>query len=520
MIQRLIKNQNPYLLISALIILIYFRSLFFGFTYFDDNVLILDNLAFIQNLGNLFKAFQLEVFHVLHSSAAYYRPILTISFMFDAQFSGQNPFFYHFTNILIHLISSCLIYLLFTKLNYKKDLALFGALIFAVHPVLTQAVSWVPGRNDSLLTLFLLSSFIFLINYFETNKNTFLFFHLIFFALGIFTKESTVFYPALLVYYLIIIKKTNLFSEKLIYLGISWLTIIFVWFVMRSQALVNPVGYTPEKTILTILKNSPAVLLYLGKVFFPVNLSVLPTLQDSTLIFGAISGLVLTLLILISYKNYKLIIFGIGWFLIFLLPSFVRPNDFYTADFIEHRVYLPLIGLLIILFEVNPIKKINLNKNIYFYPSAILVIALSIYTFIYSNNFSNSLVFWQNAVKHSPHHPLAHKNLGAMYYLNGNPGEAEKYYRQALILSPIETMVHNNLAVIYMDKEEYQRALSELDEEIKINPLYDRAFFNYGLIYYKLGDLKKAQEYWLKTLEINPDHPGALYNLAILEKKN
>lgn len=88
----MLKNKKIFFLFITAFIL-YLPSLFFGFSYFDDNVLVLDNLRFLKNLGNIFQAFQQEVFHIQHFSAAYYRPILTLSFMFDAQLSGTSPFF-------------------------------------------------------------------------------------------------------------------------------------------------------------------------------------------------------------------------------------------------------------------------------------------------------------------------------------------------------------------------------------------------------------------------------------------
>jgi protein O-mannosyl-transferase len=91
---------------------------------------------------------------------AYYRPMMTISLILDAQIGGASPFIYHFTDIVIHLLASCLLFLFFKKLNYRKDLSFFFALIFAIHPVLSQAVGWIPGRNDTLLTVFILLAFI------------------------------------------------------------------------------------------------------------------------------------------------------------------------------------------------------------------------------------------------------------------------------------------------------------------------------------------------------------------------
>ena len=186
----LLKGKNPYIFITAISLLVYVRSFFFKYTYFDDNVLILDNLFFLKEIGNFFNAFTMEVFHVLHASAAYYRPMLTISFMMDAIFSGANPFLYHFTSVLIHIVNSCLVYLTLKKIKISNDLSFILAAIFAVHPILIQGVSWLPGRNDSLLALFILPAFIFFIDYFEKQTNKYLIFHFIFFALALFTCRT------------------------------------------------------------------------------------------------------------------------------------------------------------------------------------------------------------------------------------------------------------------------------------------------------------------------------------------
>ena len=211
-----LKEKRPYYWIFGLGFLVYFRSLFFKFSYLDDNVLILTNLFFLKNPANIFKTFTTQVFHILHTSAAYYRPMLTISFMIDSWLGGANPFFYHLTNIIIHLTASSLVYLFFCKLKYKKNLAFIFALIFTVHPVLAQAVSWIPGRNDSLLTVFFLLSFIYLIKYVDQKKGKYGSLHLLFFFFSLFTKESAIFLPLMALFFLLIIRRENLKLVKYI----------------------------------------------------------------------------------------------------------------------------------------------------------------------------------------------------------------------------------------------------------------------------------------------------------------
>ncbi len=521
----LLKGKNPYIFITAISLLVYVRSFFFKYTYFDDNVLILDNLFFLKEIGNFFNAFTMEVFHVLHASAAYYRPMLTISFMMDAIFSGANPFLYHFTSVLIHIINSCLVYLTLKKIKISDDLSFILAAIFAVHPILIQGVSWLPGRNDSLLALFILPAFIFFIDYFEKQTNKYLIFHFIFFALALFTKESSLFLPAVLIFYAYLVFDKKILMGKIWSLLFGWIPIYILWFLLRSIALgSNPAPYTLGSAISAVFNNSPAVLLFLGKVFLPFNLSVLPTLQDSTLIYGVIS-LIILVLVLIFSKNKKMsiILFGLIWFLVFLLPSFVRPNTSYVADFLEHRIYTPLIGLFIILSEIDYLKKLKLDNKKVFWGFIAILSGLIIINFIHNTNFKDKLIFWKNAVAHSPSHPLAHKNLGAMYYLEGNLTEAEKEFRKSVELNTTEPMIHNNLGLIYFRRGEYDKAQQEFAKELELYPGYDNALFNWGLLYYTIGEKDKAAEMWLKTVQVNPDHKEALRNLAYyytLDKKD
>jgi tetratricopeptide (TPR) repeat protein len=509
------KDRRAYLLIVAVGFALYILSLTYGFTYLDDNVLILTNLFYLKDLGNIINAFKIEVFHILHASAAYYRPLLTISFILDAQISGDNPIFYHLTNVNIHILNTIMFFILMKRLKIEKAKALFISLIFLVHPILTQAVSWVPGRNDSLLALFILPSFIFFIDFLREGSWKKYVLHLIFFTAALFTKESAILFSGVCIFYLILIERPKGWADKIIYLVIGWFLLAVVWLFMRSNALVNPIHYTPHSIFMTVLNNSPAIILYLGKVFFPINLSVLPTLQDSTLVWGFLS--IILILILFFYtkkKNFSHMLFYTGWFFVFLTPSFVRPNTVYVADFIEHRMYMPLIGLLLLMAEMFPIKGLNLKNKRAFMVCVAYLSTLFTLAMVHNMVFRNKIVFWEDAAKHSPSHPLSWKNLGAMYYLDGRYDDAEKDYREALRLNPSESMVHNNLGLIYAKEGDLDKAEKEYQEELKINPGYDNAYFNYGMLLYTRGDKENALKMWLMTIKVNPDHANGLQSLA------
>jgi protein O-mannosyl-transferase len=518
-----LKSLLPYLTIIVVGFLLYLPTLFFGFTYLDDNTLILDNSGFLSNISNIFEAFRQEVFHILHSSAAYYRPILTVSFMLDAQLGGVNPFIYHLSNILIHLLACCLLYLFFVKLKYRRELAWFFALLFAVHPVLAQAVAWIPGRNDSLLTVFVLLSFISFSNYVEQKKWWDYGWHLLFFALALFTKENALILIALCGLYLQTIVKERFFSARERKLLVGWGVVAVGWFLLRQAALVNPLQYSLPEIGRMMVFNSPVIVQLLGKALFPFNLSVLPVMRDTTFISGLAAAVLLAVLIWRT-KNRRgnYLLFGFAWFTLFVIPTVFSLNP--TQDFgsyyqLEHRIYLPLIGIIIMLLETGLIRDLDLKRK-----GVLAILAGSLILFAglnysHTKNFSDRISFWENAVKTSPHSPLAHRNLGAMYYLAGSPDKAEPEYLKSAELNSAEPMVHNNLGLIYMNRGKLKAAELEFARELAINPNYDNALFNLGLLYARQGKIREAAALWQRTLEINPEYGDARKYLELIRAR-
>lgn len=514
-----LKGWRPFLWIVILGCLFYSQTLFFDFTYLDDNTLILNNQAFLSDVTNIGEAFRTDVFHLFNHSAFYYRPLLTISFMLDYQIGGIAPFIYHFSNLIFHILAACLLFVFLKKLRYRRDISFLFSLVYLSHPVLTQAVAWVPGRNDSLVAIFILSTFIFFIKFLKRGQLKHLIFHLLFFALAIFTKETALFVVPLFVFFFYFLNLSKKDVSKLNIL-VGWSGVLGLWFFLRSLIPNSSVFLVSADMVKSVLINLSAVVQLIGKSIFPFNLSVLPIIQDTSFVYGIVAlGLIASLFFLKKGKRWSYILFGLGWFFLFLLPSFLKLNPGSVVDFIEHRLYLPIIGLIIVLLELNPIKDWR-KKKIYFYSFLIVIALFGSLTFFHSFNFSDRLVFWKNAVETSPHHPLAHRNLGAMLYLEGDMVNAEIEFKESLRLNPDEEMAHNNLGLVYSSQNKLEESEREYLKEINSNPFYDNAYFNLGLLYYKKNQIKEAETAWKEALEINPDNLDALYSLLNLYYEN
>jgi hypothetical protein len=516
-----LKSFRPYLWLVGIGFLLYSKALFFGFSFLDDNVLILQNYGFIGDLSNFLQAFRQDVFGALQNADAYYRPLLTVSLMLDARLGGALPFIYHFSNVIIHLLAVCLLFVLLTKLEYGRGPVFFFSLLFTAHPVLTQAVAWIPGRNDSLLAVFIFASFIFFLNYSRSKKWSDHFWYLLFLILAFFTKETALVMILPVFLYLHLIKKEKFFSynDKIFFAG--WIIISVIWFFLRLAALTHPLYAGTWVIVMAMFQNLPVFIQYTGKMFFPLNLSTLPVIRDTTLVYGLLALTLLAVLLLASQnRRNNYVLFGLSWFVIFILPTlfFYNPADASGTNFhLEHRTYLAFIGIIIVLLETDLFKGFDLKRLKYALPATLVLLLFAGLTFSHLEDFRDRLHFWANAARTSPHSPLAHRNLGAMYYLDGQPDKAEPEYQKALELNPQEPMAHNNLGLIYMARGRFKAAEAEYNKELEINPDYDNALFNLGLLYAREGRFKDARALWEKTLAVSPGYDDARKYLRLID---
>ena len=484
------------------------RTLHYDYTYLDDQTLVFNSMDKLKSPAFLPKAFTEDAFHLPRGQGFYYRPMLTLTFMADAM-AGKGAFsFFHFSNILYHILAVMLLFLLFTTLGFDRIRSFLFSMVFLVHPLVSQAVAWVPGRNDSLLAIFVLGTFLFWVRFLKSGKATDLFLHLLFFAGGLFTKENAIALPLILLLYTVLIPHASL--KKLAIPASLWILFVLCWWVLRARILQNS-ELSLALQMRSVLDNFPAVLPFFGKFFFPFNLSVFPILADMRIPmgFGIVTLIILGLLTGLSKPWYQgWFLFGLCWFMIFLLPSFITVNSV-VPNFSEHRGYLPVMGLLMILLATGPIARIDFSKPKMALGMAGIILLFGVLTFLHISNFRDSLTFWTNAVESSPSHAFNYNNLGAMYFMGGDNEKAEKYFRKALDLNPSEPKANANVGLVLMNTGRFAEAEKYYKQEIAINPVYDNVYFNLGLLYYNHLDPEKGIQQWEKTLEVNPSYTDA-----------
>ncbi len=519
------SSWAPYAAVFLAAVLLYLPTLRTGFIGYDDTLLIVDNQPFLRDLANAPRAFLQDAWHVpgYSGSAAYYRPVWTLSFMLDAQFGGAAPLPYHVDSVLEHALAACLLLALLSRLGFRRLPAFLIAMLYAAHPALATVVAWVPGRVDSLLTLFVLLAMIFLIDFLRAGGRVRFALHLAAFALAVFTKEMAVFLPVLACLYAYASGRLGRL-RPIRGLAAGWIGVVAVWFVLRRAAVHAP---QPAAELLGQLARNLVVLVhYVGKTLIPVGLSVAPTPQDTPLWPGLVAvALLAAALALSKRKRPGMVLFGAAWFLVFAVPPLIVP----VLVGNEQRLYLPMIGLLILALETDPMKRIGESgvlpggpgsRKPAWMPRASVAVCLAVIcvfagiTFARLPVFGTREAFWEDAVKTSPHSSYAHASLGAFYIGRGRPEDARREYEAAVALNPAEPKVNNNLGVLAGQGGRLAEAARYFEREIAVNPGYVEAYFNLGQTYAQMGQFPQAAAMWERVLRIRPDDQDALKLLA------
>ncbi len=504
----MISGRLPYLWLALVVFAIYAQTLAFDFVHFDDTNLITNNIHFISNPANLGAAFRHDVFYP-NDSSAYYRPMQTVSLMFNAFVGGEKPWIYFLTDMILHALAVILVWKLFIRLGMAEQLAFVLSLIFAAHPMLTQAVAWVPGRNDVLFAVFILSAFLSFERFTKTRKWSYYFYHLLLWTLALFTKESGVVLPILCLWYFWKVARIRPINFGMF---VGWGMVALVWALLRASAI--PKGALPLATAIPkILKNFPAFFMYVGKIFAPINLSALGTFNPLLALVGA--GVIVLLVVLLrtsKQARIPLVIFGTAWFALFLIPSFFSDDPSSVPLFYDHRAYVPLVGLLVILSEIDLIKR---ARRPIVAIGIIIALGFASMAIWHALHFKNRIAFWQHAVASAPALPRSYSGLGSAYLDQKEFTKAEEIYRKGIALNPNEKVLHGNLGLLLLNTKRFAEAEKELFTEIRLDPSNMETRLNLGVVYFRQNRFGEAKNTWEEGLGINPNYLPIHENLAI-----
>ncbi len=530
------KRWHSFLWLILLTFLVYGHTLLFDqYTYMDDYFIIVESHPIIGNLGHLRKVFVEDVFHQ-HQSGIFYRPILTLSLMLDAQLGGTDPFVYRFTNILLHGAVALLLLVTLRAFGMKPLSSLVASAFFVVHPAFAQAVVWIPGRNDSLLAIFLLAALVSVLRYQTSHRVKWFFLHLLFFALALFTKESAILFPGLVLLLLVWNSERPIPFLQYVLFVVGWLVIAVQWSILRQAATIQPIE-SYSYAISIIAKQSWAILAYLGTLIWPVNIFTVAVAQDLSLTAGIVATVLVGAMFTATPKHRrKLFVFGLFWFILFLLPTFYRHMIVKSPmRFFEHRLYVPALGLFFLA------ASLSLGEYLRRWQSAaglfliFVLLALAILTFRHSFSFADGMYFSEQSARTSPQSPFVHLEASMMRL----PPELQRlvtfkkadtdpsvYYAnlRRLLLDYERTSLERDhdldyqlsVAALSFGMGRLKTAETHLLKAVSLSPNNTVAHYNFGVLYYNGHRERLAEERWRKTLELDPSFGDAHQNLSYL----
>jgi 4-amino-4-deoxy-L-arabinose transferase-like glycosyltransferase len=502
-----LRKKVIFFLLIAIPLVVYIKVVTLDFTMLDDAIFIRENQPFNSDIHNLSTAFQRGVFSPANDF--YYRPVFLVDFILESQFFGVNIAGYHFTNLLYHLVCVLLLYLFLRKLKIPEPHALLLGLIFAVHPVLSQAVAWIPGRNDMLLMIFFLSGLILTLDYARQSRWYLFLGQFACFLLALFTKETAVIIPLVALPLLIFVFHAK--WKTWLLLTISWGGGILFWALIRSMAPLIKLNTTFWELMQNGIHRVPAAFQYLGKILFPFNLAVFPSIDHITLFWGILAAIFLVCLIVISKSYFKpLTIIGLLWFILFLVPVLVVPPSLNDQVF-EHRLYIPMIGILLILSQTLLFQS-SWKENNRLLLGGVVILLFCIMTFIRLDLFKTPLTFWTRAVDDNPTSAYARMMLGLRMT---DTLEMKRRFDEAYQLNPDEKMLNYLIGKLALDGHQVDKAALHLKRELKHSQIPDNYFY-LARVYFIKNNLDSAAYCLEKLIALDPLHPQGNNNLALL----
>jgi tetratricopeptide (TPR) repeat protein len=516
----------PYALLSLAVLLAY-ANVFYNEFLLDDLLLITNN-KFLTSWHYIGTLFVTQLFQESGTKTPFYRPLQNLFYMFIYRTAGLAVVAFHLLNITLHAINACLLYTLGTRLGFQRIAVLLAALLWALHPVQTEAVTYMSGTADPLCLAFLLAGILVLVPNFSRRR---ILTACLLFALALLSKEVAVVFP-LLAMGLLFYRSENRWSPKT-YLKTWPFWLMAALYFLARETLLNFNGFlnfynngvAAEATIwdrfYTFLATLPV---YLRLLVWPTGLHMERGFPIYHLVWDgpfykvflipqitAGFAILTTIFYTIVWKPARPatpLAWGILWAGALHIPQsgLLAPSD---AILYEHWLYLPTAGLALGLGESlarlsGQIRTDKLQPLLA--ALAVFIVCLfGVMTFEQNKVWREPALFFTHILKYEPNSARVRTNLGSTYAGNGQYESAIEQYRIALTLSD-DAIIHYNLAVVMIQLDHSQPSVTEAVKHfrrtLELDPDYYRADEGIAYVYAHLGDHAREVEYLAKAAAI------------------
>lgn len=463
-----------------------------------------------------------------------YFPMVYTTFRFEYALWGLEPFGYHLTNIILHVVNALLLWYLLSRLTVPG--AWLAAAIFALHPVHTESVAWITQRKNVLSLLFYLCSALAYLQYAleswkktdKDNSEKFYILSLILFLCSLSSKTVTCTFPAALLVVLWwkrgTIRRKDLIDLSLFFiLGLVCGLYIILW--ERGHQGTGKIDFGLN-LIERMLIASRALWFYLGKLIWPVGLAFNYPLwkinasnpfQYSWLLACLIVGW-----ILLRWRD-KLgrgPIAAIVFFVVTLSPmlGFISLYTFIYTYVTDHYQYVASIGpiTLIVAASYRLIDRLDRwKKGTTMFAAVSVLMTLGTLTWHQSHIYKDLETLWRDTIQKNPNSYLAQNNLGIVLAKQGKFDESISHFRKALPLKPYQHSVYKNLGMAFFRQGKFEEAIGEFNKSLKIKADYVEAHCELGHVLLQQDKLEEAVSHFRVALQIKPDYVNVMDILAL-----
>lgn len=553
-----LKPLWPVVAIVLLALLPYAGAMNNGFVW-DDHPVIVNNTQ-IHRLLPLQRFFSGE-------GPIKQRPLMSLSLALDYRLWGPNPLGFHLTNLLLHALACLGVFSLALRLLPTVRAAFWAGLLFAVHPVHTEAVAVLLGRSDLLASGACLWGFLcYDLARRRAERMAVLFYllSLLLFAVACLSKETGVVLAGWVALYELFglhSRPFSLWKTVLLLLPFGLIAVFYLAFMFSlSGPAIVETGWWGGTFRSDLLMGFEVFWEYLRLLFFPFHLSpwyVISAPQglwDSKLLLGMLAFLVILGVFIFAWRRRSLLGFLLGWYLVCYLPlanlipingSMMSERWLYAGSIAfcigiawaweggrsrlrpSLRRGANLLGVLILLaLSVRSVAAVSVWRTDFSLFGVILRehprVSKAHLWLADSYNHVDSL---RQAEKHyrialalSPDNPEVHADLGILYDKQGRLQEAIREYQTALRLGGENALPRLNLGIVYEHLGRYQEALGEYQKVLSLGAERPKAFYRMGECYLQLGDTLRARDSYARALSADPTFLEAGKRLSLLPR--
>jgi len=463
------------------------------------------------------------------------RPLLMFTYWVNLHWAGVNPYSYHCVNLFFHFLAGTLLYFIIRKIlalagfadSSRTMLAALCAAVFLLHPMQTEAVTYVAQRGESMGAMFFFAAWcLFLYRRpGEISWPTALSV-LALYGAAVATKEHTVTLPAVL------LLTDHFFHPEArgfgglrrnwklylpIVIGAALASLFVVRYISRDTVSIG-FGLKEFTWYQYLFTEWRVFFVYLGKFALPLwqtvdyDFSISHTPLDHGSLIALLVILTLVTLAIVWRKRYPLASFGFLIFLLMLLPtSSVIPIKDVVAD---RRLYLPMIGLLLVCAEF--LQRFRYKTAL----TAVLMLVLATSTWARNQVWASSMNLWEDAAQKAPGKQRVQFGLAVAQFRAGRCKEAVEHYARAAEIEKPDYTLLMNWSLAYECNHQPDQAIAKMRESLQDKPSA-QAWASMGVLYARQGKVQEAMDALMRGQVMDPTYPVTyLYRARIHQAMN